>query len=221
MIIGCPTEVKNNEYRVGLTPSMALDLVSDGHKVLIQKGAGIGSGFSDENYRSIGAIIKEDGTRVIENSEMIIKVKEPQKEERQKLTRGQILFTYLHLAADEEQTSELMKSKATAFAYETVTDNFGNLPLLAPMSEVAGRLAPQMGAWALQKGNGGAGKLIGGVPGVKPTNILIIGAGVVGTQAALIASGMGANVTLMDRSVSRLQYLDQIFFSRFSLSLFL
>ena len=171
------------------------------------------SGFSDDEYSVYGAEIKATAANIFESSEMIVKVKEPQKEECSKLTKGQILFTYLHLAADEDQTQGLIKSKATAFAYETVTDNLGNLPLLAPMSEVAGRLAPQMGAWALQKANGGAGKLLSGAPGVNPTNVLIIGAGVVGTQAALIASGMGAKVTLMDKSLARLKYLDEIFFS--------
>ena len=216
MIVGCPKEIKNNEYRVGLTPAMVADLTRDGHQVLIQEGAGVGSGFSDDEYSVYGAEIKANAANIFESSEMIVKVKEPQNEECSKLTKGQILFTYLHLAADEDQTQGLIKSKATAFAYETVTDNLGNLPLLAPMSEVAGRLAPQMGAWALQKANGGAGKLLSGAPGVNPTNVLIIGAGVVGTQAALIASGMGAKVTLMDKSLARLKYLDEIFFSRFS-----
>ena len=216
MLIGCPKEIKNHEYRVGLTPSMVSDLAVHGHSVIIEKNAGIGSGFSDEAYASVGAVITNDTAEIFIKSEMIVKVKEPQKIECAKLRPGQILFTYLHLAPDQEQTADLMNRKVTAFAYETVTDKSGALPLLAPMSEVAGRLAPQMGAWALQKANGGSGMLLGGVPGVIPANVLIIGGGVVGTQAALIASGMGAKVTLMDNSISRLKYLDQIFFSKFS-----
>lgn len=215
MLIGCPKEIKNHEYRVALTPAMVKELKTSGHNVIIQESAGIGSGFSDTDYSSAGATVTKNVDELFSKCEMIVKVKEPQKDERAKLRSDQILFTYLHLAADPEQTADLIESRVTAFAYETVTNESGNLPLLAPMSEVAGRLAPQMGAWALQRSNGGSGKLLGGVPGVIPSNVLIIGGGVVGTQAAIIASGMGAKVTLMDNSIARLKYLDQIFFSRF------
>ena len=216
MLIGCPKEIKNHEYRVGLTPSMVRDLLNDDNSVIIEHGAGIGSGFSNEEYINAGATITKEPDEIFLTSEMIVQVKEPQKSECAKLRQGQVLFTYLHLAPDEEQTAELINSKVTAFAYETVTNKSGELPLLAPMSEVAGRLAPQMGAWALQKANGGSGMLLGGVPGVPPASVLIIGGGVVGTQSAMIAAGMGAKVTLMDNSISRLKYLDQIFFSKFA-----
>ncbi len=214
MLVGCPKEIKNHEYRVGLIPSVVQTLTANKNTVLIEEGAGLGSGFSDLSYLEAGAKI---GTadEIFRNAEMIVKVKEPQKSERDKLNQGQLLFTYLHLAPDKQQTKDLIKSKVTAFAYETVTDNRKSLPLLAPMSEVAGRLAPQMGAWALQKANGGAGKLLAGVPGVIPATVLIIGGGVVGTQAALISSGMGASVTIMDTSIKRLKYLDEVFYSRF------
>ena len=216
MRIGCPKEIKNHEYRVGLTPSMVNDLTARGNSVMIEKNAGLGSGFSNEAYVNAGATITKDIDQLFQKSEMIVKVKEPQRIEYAKLRPDQILFTYLHLAPDEEQTAGLVNSKVTAFAYETVTDKNGTLPLLSPMSEVAGRLAPQMGAWALQKAHGGSGMLLGGVPGVTPANVLVIGGGVVGTQSALIASGMGAKVTLMDNSIDRLKYLDQIFFSKFT-----
>ena len=215
MLIGCCKEIKNNEYRVGLTPAVVQSLVSNKNDVIIEKEAGLGSGFSDANYLDAGArivTVKE----IFDEAELIVKVKEPQSSERKKLNSGQVLFTYLHLAPDKEQTLDLINSGVTAFAYETVTDFDGSLPLLAPMSEVAGRLAPQMGAWALQRSNGGSGKLLAGVPGVEPANVLILGGGVVGTEAALIASGMGANVTVMDTSVKRLKYLDQLFKSRFN-----
>tara|TARA_Y200000002_G_scaffold379765_1_gene389761 strand:- start:1211 stop:2326 length:1116 start_codon:yes stop_codon:yes gene_type:complete len=214
MLIGCPKEIKNHEYRVGLTPAVVRTLVANKNNVLIEKNAGIGSGFSDKEYIEAGAkiVTKLD---IFKNSEMIVKVKEPQPSERSKLNHGQTLFTYLHLAPDREQTLDLINSRVTAFAYETVTDVEGSLPLLAPMSEVAGRLAPQMGAWSLQKANGGSGKLLSGAPGVPPSKVLIIGGGIVGTQAALIASGMGADVTLMDNSLKRLKYLNQIFYSKF------
>ena len=216
MLIGCPKEIKNHEYRVGLTPSMVSTLIAHDNSVVMEQNAGFGSGFSDTDYIGAGATITKNSDEIFSKSDMIVKVKEPQNIECAKLRSGQILFTYLHLAPDKEQTIALMNSKVTAFAYETVTDKTGALPLLAPMSEVAGRLAPQMGAWALQKANGGSGMLLGGVPGVSPANVLIIGGGVVGTQAALIAAGMGAKVTLMDNSINRLKYLDQIFFSRFT-----
>ena len=218
MLVGCPKEIKNHEYRVGITPSMVSELVACNNSVMIEHNAGLGSGFTDLDYATAGAKIVQESNEIFMKSDMVVKVKEPQKAEISKLRPGQILFTYLHLAPDEEQTVGLMDRKVTAFAYETVTDQTGALPLLAPMSEVAGRLAPQMGAWALQKANGGSGMLLGGVPGVSPANVLIIGGGVVGTQAALIASGMGAKVTLMDNSINRLKYLDQIFFSKFTTS---
>ena len=218
MLIGCPKEIKNHEYRVGITPSMVSELIACNNSVIIEHNAGLGSGFTNSDYATAGAKIVQESNEIFMKSDMVVKVKEPQKAEISKLRPGQILFTYLHLAPDEEQTVGLMDRKVTAFAYETVTDKTGALPLLAPMSEVAGRLAPQMGAWALQKANGGSGKLLGGVPGVSPANVLIIGGGVVGTQAAIIASGMGAKVTLMDNSINRLKYLDQIFFSKFATS---
>ena len=186
MIVGCPKEIKNHEYRVGLTPSMVKSLAANNHTVLIEKKAGLGSGFSDDLYERAGARIVT-ATEVYNRSELIVKVKEPQPTERRKLREDQLLFTYLHLAADKTQTVDLLDRKVTAFAYETATDGSGALPLLAPMSEIAGRLAPQMGAWALQKANGGGGKLLGGVPGVTPAKVLVIGGGVVGTQAAIIA----------------------------------
>ncbi|MBC7158020.1 MAG: alanine dehydrogenase, partial [Rhodobacteraceae bacterium] len=174
-----------------------------------------GSGFSDDDYRAAGATILDTADAVFATAEMIVKVKEPQKAERARLREGQVLFTYLHLAPDPDQTRELLQSGVTAIAYETVTDDRGGLPLLAPMSEVAGRLAPQVGAWALQKANGGRGVLMGGVPGVGPARVLVIGGGVVGTHAARIAAGMGAEVTVLDRSLARLRYLDDVFGGRF------
>ena len=214
MKIGCPTEVKAQEFRVGLTPSAAREAVAHGHEVLIQSGAGTGSGFSDDDYRTAGAKILPDAAAIFADAEMIVKVKEPQPAERAMLRKGQVLFTYLHLAPDPAQTSDLLKSGVTSIAYETVTDARGGLPLLAPMSEVAGRLAPQMGAWTLQKANGGRGVLLGGVPGVRPARVVIIGGGVVGTAAARVAVGMGANVTVLDRSVPRLSWLDDIFMGK-------
>ena len=214
MLIGCPTEIKPQEYRVGLTPDAARELASHGHDVLIQSGAGGGAGFSDADYTDAGARIAPDAAAVFKAADMIVKVKEPQAGERAMLRKGQILFTYLHLAPDPDQTADLLKSGVTAIAYETVTDARGGLPLLAPMSEVAGRLAPQVGAWALQKANGGRGVLLGGVPGVRPARVVIIGGGVVGTAAARVAVGMGANVTVLDRSVPRLSYLDDVFMGK-------
>ncbi|MGV3695367.1 MAG: alanine dehydrogenase, partial [Paracoccus marcusii] len=214
MKIGCPTEIKPQEFRVGLTPAAAAEAVLRGHDVLVQSGAGLGAGFADQDYVDAGATIAPDAATVFAEAELIIKVKEPQAAERKMLARGQILFTYLHLAPDPDQTRDLLDSGVTAIAYETVTDARGGLPLLAPMSEVAGRLAPQVGAWALQKANGGRGMLMGGVPGVRPANVVVIGGGVVGTAAARVAVGMGANVTVMDRSVPRLSYLDDIFMGR-------
>lgn len=214
MLIGCPTEIKPQEFRVGLRPDAAREAVQHGHQVLIQSGAGLGSGYTDANYIEAGAEIAPDAQAVFDRAEMIVKVKEPQAVERAMLRRGQLLFTYLHLAPDPDQTRDLLKSGVTSIAYETVTDARGGLPLLAPMSEVAGRLAPQAGAWALQKANGGEGVLLGGVPGVRPANVVIIGGGVVGTAAARVAAGMGANVTVLDRSIPRLSYLDDIFMGR-------
>lgn len=214
MLIGCPKEIKPQEFRVGLTPSAAQEAIAHGHQVLMQAGAGLGSGFADADYTVIGAEISDTAEEVFARAEMVVKVKEPQATERAQLREGQILFTYLHLAPDPDQTRDLLASGVTAIAYETVTDRQGGLPLLAPMSEVAGRLAPQMGAWALQKANGGRGVLMGGVPGVRPANVVIIGGGVVGTAAARVAVGMGANVTILDRSLARLSYLDDIFHGR-------
>ncbi|WP_424927950.1 alanine dehydrogenase [Amaricoccus tamworthensis] len=215
MRIGCPREIKNQEYRVGMTPAAARDAVAAGHEVVIEAGAGVGAGFADEDYTAAGASILDTAEEVFETAEMVVKVKEPQAEERARLREGQILFTYLHLAADRPQTEDLMKSGVTAIAYETVTDRAGGLPLLAPMSEVAGRLAPQVGAWTLQKANGGRGVLMGGVPGVGPAKVAVIGGGVVGTHAARIAAGMGAEVTVLDKSLPRMRYLDDVFGSTF------
>ncbi|WP_417742211.1 alanine dehydrogenase [Salipiger sp.] len=215
MKLGCPTEVKAQEYRVGLTPNAAREAVSQGHEVLIQSGAGRGAGFEDDDYVAAGARIVASAKEVFDGAEMIVKVKEPQPAERAMLREGQVLFTYLHLAPDPAQTEELLASGATCIAYETVTDDRGGLPLLAPMSEVAGRLAPQMGAWSLQKANGGRGVLMGGVPGVGPANVVVVGGGNVGTHAARIAAGMGAQVTVLDRSLARLRYLDDVFGTTF------
>ena len=211
MKIGCPKEIKNQEYRVGLIPATVKELTKLGHSVFIQESSGIGSGFLDSEYESAGAQILSNAAKVFSNSEMIIKVKEPQAEERKLLKSDQILFTYLHLAPDPVQSKELIDSKVTAIAYETVTDGRGGLPLLAPMSEVAGKLAPQVGSWTLQKANGGRGVLMGGVPGVLPANILVIGGGVVGTNSARVACGMGANVTILDRSIERMKEIDDCF----------
>ena len=214
MKIGCPKEIKPQEFRVGMTPNAALEAVAHGHEVLIETGAGMGAGFADEDYTAAGARIIATAAELFAQAEMIVKVKEPQAGERAMLRAGQLLFTYLHLAPDPDQTRDLLASGCTAIAYETVTDRAGGLPLLAPMSEVAGRLAPQVGAWTLQKANGGRGVLMGGVPGVRPANVIILGGGVVGTAAARGAGGMGANVTVLDRSVPRMSYLDDIFQGR-------
>ena len=211
MLIGCPTEIKNQEYRVGITPAAAQEAVANGHDVIIQKGAGSGSGFLDAEYITAGARIVGSAEQVFAEADMVVKVKEPQAIERAQLREGQILFTYLHLAPDAPQTVDLLASGVTAIAYETVTDRMGGLPLLAPMSEVAGRLAPQVGSWTLQKANGGRGVLMGGVPGVSPAKVVVIGGGVVGTHAAKIAAGMGAEVTVMDMSLPRMRYLDDTY----------
>ena len=211
MLIGVPKEIKNNEYRVGLTPSSVREITTHGHAVKIETMAGAGIGFSDADYVAAGAEIVGTATEIFATAEMVIKVKEPQKIEYEQLREGQLLFTYLHLAPDPEQTKGLIKSGVTAIAYETVTDRNGGLPLLAPMSEVAGRMAPQVGASALQKANGGRGMLLGGVPGVAPAKVVVIGGGVVGTNAARIAAGMGADVTILDKNVKRLTYIDDVF----------
>jgi len=215
MLIGCPKEIKNQEYRVGVTPIAAQEAIHHGHKVIVETGAGAGAGFADDDYRAVGAEIVTAASEIFDRAEMIVKVKEPQAGERRQLHAGQILFTYLHLAPDPDQTRDLLASGVTAIAYETVTDRNGGLPLLAPMSEVAGRLAPQVGAWALQKANGGRGVLLGGVPGVGPARVTVIGGGVVGTNAARVAAGMGAHVTVLDKSMARMRYLDDVFAGRF------
>ncbi len=214
MLIGIPKEIKNHEYRVGLTPAGVRELVGAGHEVLIETNAGLAIGLTNEQYLQAGAKVSGSAQEVFAQSEMIIKVKEPQANECKMLRPGQLLFTYLHLAADQPQTDLLLASGASCIAYETVTDDHGGLPLLAPMSEVAGRLAPQEGAGCLKKAQGGSGILMGGVPGVAPAHVTVIGGGVVGLNAARIALGMGANVTILDRSLSRLKEIDDLFGDR-------
>jgi len=214
MRVGCPKEIKNHEYRVGLTPGSAREYVTHGHEVLIETGAGAGIGADDNAYRAAGARIAPTAEDVFARSDMVVKVKEPQPSEWMQLHEGQILFTYLHLAPDPEQTAGLLASGVTAVAYETVTDERGGLPLLAPMSEVAGRLAIQAGATALQKANGGRGVLLGGVPGVPPAKVAVVGGGVVGLNAARMAVGLGADVTIIDRSIPRLRQLDDMLAGR-------
>jgi alanine dehydrogenase len=213
MITGVPKEIKVHESRVALTPEGAAELVRAGHRVVIEKGAGLGSALTDADYIAAGAVIEEDVEKIWASAEMILKVKEPIEIEYSRLRKDQILFTYLHLAASKACTDALLASKTTAIAYETVELN-GTLPLLAPMSEVAGRLAAQVGASALQKPNGGRGVLMGGVPGVAPARVLVIGGGVAGLNAAVIAMGMGADVTIVDRSLPRLAYIDTIYGGR-------
>ena len=214
MLIGVPKEIKNHEYRVGLTPVSVRELIANGHKVMMQTGAGLGIGEADDAYTDAGATIAASAEQVFAEAEMIVKVKEPQPEECKMLRSGQVLFTYLHLAPDPTQTRLLQESDSIAIAYETVTDREGGLPLLAPMSEVAGRMSIQAGAACLEKSKGGSGKLLGGVPGVAPANVLVIGGGVVGTNAIQMAVGMGANVTVLDRSIARLRELDAQFGGR-------
>jgi len=214
MRIGVPKEIKSHEYRAGLTPASVRELVNHGHQVLVQTGTGLGIGFDDAQYVAAGARIVPDATAVFGEAEMIVKVKEPQAQECRMLRQGQLLFTYLHLAPDPQQTRGLLESGCTAIAYETITDARGHLPLLAPMSEVAGRMAVQVGACALQKANGGRGVLLGGVPGVAPGKVDIVGGGVVGTHAAKMAVGLGADVTILDRSLPRLRELDDLFNGR-------
>ena len=208
MLVGVPKEIKNHEYRVGLTPGSVRELVKTGQQVIIETNAGNGIGMTDDDYRNAGATIAGTAAEVFANSDMIVKVKEPQPAECRMLRENQVLFTYLHLAPDPEQTRLLIESGAIAIAYETVTGPNNSLPLLAPMSEVAGRLSIQAGAHSLEKAQGGLGVLLGGVPGVAPAKVLVIGGGVVGDNAATIACGMGADVTILDRSLPRLRQLD-------------
>src|SRR6185437_1522067 len=214
MLIGVPREIKNHEYRVGMTPGGVLELVRHGHKVIVETNAGAGIGFNDEAYIKAGAVIAKHAKDVFAAAEMIVKVKELQKEECKMLKSGQVLFTYLHLAPDPEQTKDLLDSDCIAIGYETVTDDHGGLPLLAPMSEVAGRLSIQAGAHSLEKHKGGSGILLGGVPGVKPANVVVIGGGVVGINAARMAAGLNDNITILDRNLNVLKKIDNYFDGR-------
>jgi alanine dehydrogenase len=216
VIIGLPKEIKDNEYRVGLTPAGVRALTDASHRVLVQKDAGEGSGFEDSLYQRAGATIVESADDVWAEADMIVKVKEPIAPEYPRMREGQLLFTYLHLAPDHELTEQLLQRKVTGVAYETITDRRGTLPLLTPMSEVAGRMAIQVGAHYLEKMSGGRGILLGGVPGVPAARVVIIGGGVVGTNAAKIAVGMGAHVTMIDNNLDRLRELDDIFLSKIS-----
>lgn len=214
MRVGIPKEIKNHEYRVGMTPMGVRELTEQGHQVQVEQGAGVAAGFADSAYEQAGAVMVDDPRAVFSWADLIIKVKEPQLNECAWLSADQVLFTYLHLAADRPQTEALLASGCTAIAYETVKDQQGGLPLLAPMSEVAGRMAVQAGAHCLEKARGGRGVLLGGVPGVSPGRVLIIGGGVVGENAARIALGMGAQVSLLDKSIPRLKQLDEQFDGR-------
>lgn len=211
MRIGVPKEIKNHEYRVGLVPSSVRELVGSGHEVIVEKGAGAGIDISDDHYRQAGATIIETAAEVFSLAEMIVKVKEPQPQECKMMREGQVLFTFLHLAPDPQQATLLLESGCVAIAYETVTDDGGKLPILAPMSEVAGRMSIQAGAHALEKGQGGRGILLGGVPGVSPGHILVIGGGVAGSNAIRMAIGLGAEVIVIDNSLNRLRELDMQF----------
>lgn len=211
MLIGIPKEIKNHEYRVGMVPASVYELIHQGHEVIVETCAGMGIGFCDDDYLAMGASIAQTVEEVFASAKMIVKVKEPLAEERALLREGQILFTYLHLAADKAQTEDLISSKAVCIAYETVTSESRGLPLLAPMSEVAGRMSIQAGAQCLEKSNQGCGMLLGGVPGVSPAKVVIIGGGVVGSNAAKIAIGMGAKVVILDRSLDVLRQLDNQF----------
>jgi alanine dehydrogenase len=211
MLIGVPKEIKNHEYRVGLTPAGARELTHHGHQVIVQRDGGKSIGLTNEMYEKAGARIVDTAEDIFARADMIVKVKEPQPGECKMLRPGQLLYTYLHLAPDPDQTAALVKSGCTAIAYETVTDRKGGLPLLAPMSEVAGRMSIQAGAHALEKAQGGSGVLLGGVPGVKPAEVLVIGGGVVGINAARMAMGLNARVTILDRSLDRLKYLDELY----------
>ena len=214
MLVGVPTEIKNHEYRVGLTPAAVAELIANGHEVLIQASAGASISFTDDLYLEAGADIADTAEKIYARADMIVKVKEPQAIERAMLREGQTLFTYLHLAPDVPQTNELIQSGATCIAYETVTDGHGRLPLLAPMSEVAGRMSVQAGAHALEKSMGGRGVLLGGVPGVEPGKVVVLGGGVVGMNATRMAVGMGADVVILDRSVDVLRRIDDMFGNR-------
>jgi alanine dehydrogenase len=210
MRVGVPKEIKKNEHRVGLTPTAVREYVAHGHSVLVETGAGLGAGFTDQDFKKAGAKIASDADEVFADSNMIVKVKEPQKVEWERLRPDQILYTYLHLAPDPEQTKGLMKSGCAAIAYETVTDAKGGLPLLAPMSEVAGRIAVFSAAETLLKHNGGMGLLFCGVPGVAPARVLVLGGGVVGLNAARMAMGLGAEVVVLERSIPRMAYIDEL-----------
>lgn len=214
MLIGVPKEIKNHEYRVGLTPASVREYVAHGHQVLVETNAGDAIGFTNQDYEAAGATITENASEIFATANMIVKVKEPQPDECRQMRKGQILYTYLHLAPDPEQTRLLAEAGVTAIAYETVTDDRGGLPLLAPMSEVAGRMSVQAGAHHLEKAQGGSGTLLGGVPGVSPGKVLILGGGNVGTQAAKMAVGLGADVTILDKSIPRLRQLDDLFGGR-------
>jgi alanine dehydrogenase len=214
VLVGVPKEIKTHEYRVGLIPGSARELIAHGHQILVESGAGAGIGFDDDAYRTVGAAIAASAAEVFAKAEMIVKVKEPQPGEIKLLRPGQLLFTYLHLAADKAQTEGLMASGSIGVAYETVTDARGGLPLLAPMSEVAGRMSVQVGAHYLEKEQGGAGILLGGVPGVAAAKVVVLGGGVSGTNAARMAMGMEAYVTVIDRSLHRLYELDMQFGSQ-------
>lgn len=207
MLIGVPKEIKNHEYRVGMTPLSVREAVRHGHKLWVQTGAGLGIGASDEDYKNAGAQIIPTAEEIFAKADMIVKVKEPQAVERKMLRDGQILYTYLHLAPDPEQTKDLVASGAVCIAYETVTNSRGGLPLLAPMSQVAGRMSIQSGAHCLEKAQGGSGVLLGGVPGVSPAKVVILGGGVVGTNAAAMALGLGADVTILEKSTDRMEEL--------------
>lgn len=215
MIVGVPREVKADEYRVGMTPGGVRELVAHGHQVLLEKDAGVGSAFEDGEFAGAGAVVVEDRDQVWAQADMVVKVKEPQPDEISLLRRDQVLFTYLHLAPDRDLTIGLQESGAVCIAYETVELADGSLPLLAPMSEIAGRMASQVGAEFLQRPKGGRGVLMGGVPGVLPANVVVLGGGVVGINAAFVASGMGAEVTIVDIDIDRLRYLDEIWTGRF------
>ncbi len=214
MKIGLPKEIKDNEYRVGLTPAGVHALVGAGHTLFVQKTAGDGSGFADEQYVKAGATMLDTADEIWEAGDMIVKVKEPVAPEYPRMRENQLLFTYLHLAPELELTKQMLERKVTGVAYETITDKQGRLPLLTPMSEVAGRMSVQVGATYLEKMNGGRGILLGGVPGVPAANVVIIGGGIVGTEAAKMAVGLGAKVTIIDRNLDRLRQLDDIFLSK-------
>jgi len=216
MRIGVPTEIKDNEFRVGMVPSGVKDLAADGHEILVQSGAGAGSGFTDDEYSAVGATVLADAEAVYNAADMIVKVKEPIEADLRRIRNGQMLFTYLHLAPVPDLTQALLDKKVTGIAYETITGRGNTLPLLTPMSEVAGRMSVHVGAYYLQKTNGGRGVLLGGVPGTLPADVVIIGGGVVGINAAKMAIGLGARVTILDTNLDRLRYLDDIFGGRLS-----